>query len=273
MDDQFDTILASLTRPPVFPLRKGEIDEIRQMADIRFPVNQRQGRLLRCVNPCQTAPKALLIHGWGGNPFMLKLQKDLLQHLGYRISMPFLLGHDPSHPESCSIPEQVHLLMQLQEREGVFDLVIAHSAGGLITALAATLGFKVANIILISSPSSFPELLERKLKDFSTASHHRIALHHHYLNDASAGPELMSRKVFSGLQASSLVIHGSADRKIDVQDALSLHQQLPESELVLVNGTGHLGILNHKMTLQAITDYLCRPASGTKGVKRNAWPY
>lgn len=68
MDDQFDTILASLTRPPVFPLRKGEIDEIRQMADIRFPVNQRQGRLLRCVNPCQTAPKALLIHGWGGIP-------------------------------------------------------------------------------------------------------------------------------------------------------------------------------------------------------------
>ncbi|NKI73717.1 alpha/beta hydrolase [Dickeya sp. CFBP 2040] len=273
MDEQLNTILTSLTRPTLFPLRKGEIDEISQMTDIRFPVKQRQGRLLSCLSQCQTAPKALLIHGWGGNPLMLKPQRDLLQQLGYRVFMPFLLGHDPTHPQASSIPEQVQLLMQLQEREGEFDIVIAHSAGGVIAALAATQGFMLSNIILIASPSSFPDLLEHKLREFPVISGLHTALHHRYSNDLSAGPELMSRQVFARLKASALVIHGTADRKIDVQDALSLHRQLPESELVLVHEAGHLGVLNHDTTLQAISGYLCRPMSRIQGVKRYARPY
>lgn len=273
MDQQLSAIIAVLTRPNVFPLRRTERDEMQRMEEVCVQVNQQRSRLLSPIGKKPGSPKALLIHGWGGNPFMLRPQRDILQQLGYQVYMPFLLGHDPAYPEPCPVHDQVHLLLQLQQQVGEFDLVIAHSAGGVIAALAAAQGFIISNLILLAAPRSFPALLEHKLNESAARPELHAALSHRYALTCDHIPELMSEAIYAAPAARALIIHGTADRKIPFQDALAIQEQQPSAGLILVDNAGHLGLLQHQTTLQAITGYATRHAFRPEGAQHHARAY
>lgn len=256
MDEQLSAIIRSLRQPNLFPLRKSEHNEMSQMESYVIEAGGCLSRFFVSLSKRKAAPKALLIHGWGGNPFMLTPQKAILQQLGFDIYLPFLSGHDLDYPTPCSVPDQIQLLLKLQQQMGEFDVVIAHSAGGVIAALAATQGFMLHQLILLASPRSFPALLDYKLNEKMPFPGLRAALHDTFFRHYGAIPALMSETLFSALDAHVLVLHGTADCKIPCQDAESIHLQLARNSMLLIDDTGHLGLLQHQATRQAVSDYL-----------------
>jgi pimeloyl-ACP methyl ester carboxylesterase len=60
---------------------------------------------------------------------------------------------------------------------------------------------------------------------------------------------------FSGARV--LIMHGTQDQRISPADARQIHAQLPDSQLQMIEDTGHLGILSHQRTQQTLARFLC----------------
>lgn len=172
MDTQLASLIERLAKPCVIPMRSAESRQLAAMKAEVVTCGPYRSRVLVKENHDLQAKSALLLHGWGGHPIMLSETQTLLQARGYRVYMPFLLGHDPQVPASCDLPGQCSLLLAMQATYGPFDSVVAHSAGGIITAMAHWLGFTLDRVALLSSPASLPSLLQHSLAQLQAPEHH-----------------------------------------------------------------------------------------------------
>ncbi|MFU2318501.1 alpha/beta fold hydrolase [Rahnella sp. PCH160] len=256
MDNLLVSLIEKLSKPAVFPMRSSEVHQITLMRTETLHCGPHSSRLLIAKSPVQSAKKALLLHGWGGHPLMLAQAKDILLAQGYEVYLPFLLGHDPQTPAPCDFPAQCQLLLTLQNTFGAFDTVVAHSAGGLITALAASLGFRFSRLVLMSAPASLTSLLQHYLRQNHLPEPYLAPLYAWY-QFRFPGPEMPATDSFFALgEIPALVLHGQQDTKINHDDARKIHLQLPNSQLALIEDTGHLGVLTHHRTQYELKAFL-----------------
>lgn len=174
---------------------------------------------------------------------MLSELRALLQAQGYRVYMPFLLGHDPQSSASCDFPGQCPLLLAMQARYGPFDSVVAHSAGGIIMAMAHWLGLKLDRVALLSAPASLPSLLQHALSHHQLGRQHLTLLDNYYQNRYAMPAALHTARPYTFSGARVLIMHGDQDLRINPADAGHIHTQVTDGQLQMIEGTGHLGIL------------------------------
>ncbi|MFJ4389503.1 alpha/beta fold hydrolase [Pseudomonas soli] len=258
MDTQLASLIERLAKPSLLPMRPTESRHLATLKTEVVTCGPYRSRVLVYPNHDPQAKSALLLHGWGGHPMMLSEVRALLQDSGYRVYMPFLLGHDPQSPASCDFPGQCPLLLALQVRYGPFDSVVAHSAGGIIMAMAHWQGLILDRVALLSAPASLPSLLQHALSHQQIGRHHLASLDSHYQSRYPMPASLNTAHPYTFSGARALIMHGNQDQRIAPADAGRIHAQLPDSQLLVVEGTGHLGILSHPRTRQALARFLCR---------------
>lgn len=257
MDNQLASLIERLAQPSVLPMRPTESRQLAAMKTEVVTCGPYRSRVLVKEHHDPQAKSALLLHGWGGHPMMLSATQTLLQTQGYRVYMPFLLGHDPYAPASCDFPGQGPLLLAMQAKYGPFDSVVAHSAGGLIMAMAHWLGFTLNRVALLSAPASLSSLLQRSLVLHQAPRHYLPLLSTHYQGRYPMPADLHTAHPYTFGGARVLIMHGKQDQRISPADARQIHAQLPDSQLHMIEGTGHLGILSHQRTQQALANFLC----------------
>ncbi|QWA13897.1 alpha/beta hydrolase [Sodalis ligni] len=257
MDTQLALLIARLARPAMFPMRTAESQQLAAMTTETLCCGEHRTRVLINENRDPQAKNALLLHGWGGHPMMLSLTKNLLHARGYRVYMPFLLGHDPLAPACCDFTCQCQLLLMMQKTFGTFDAVIAHSAGGIITALSYWLGFRFNQLVLLSAPASFYSLLRHYLMQNHVAEHYLTSLCAYYQSRYPVPTALQTESLYTFNAARVLIVHAKQDRKIHFADAQQIQAQLPNSQLEVIEDTGHMGILSHQRTQQVLAAFLC----------------
>jgi pimeloyl-ACP methyl ester carboxylesterase len=267
MNNRLDSLIEKLSSPAVFPMRASEAQQLALMRTQTLHCGSHRSRILISGNPGYGAKKALLLHGWGGHPLMLAQAKDILQAQGYEVYLPFLLGHDPQTPAPADLPVQTQLLLTLQTTFGTFDTVVAHSAGGLITALSASLGFRFRKLVLMSVPASFTSLLRHFLRQNRLPVQYLAPLCAEYRSRFPAAGMPETDALFGLGEIPALIVHGQQDNKINHADARKIHHQLPNSRLELIEDTGHLGVLTHVRTHHALASFL--RAAGTGDEKRS----
>ncbi len=256
MDNLLLSLTDKLSMPAVFPMRPSELQQLVLMRTQTLHCGPWRSRVLISKGPAQTAKKALLLHGWGGHPLMLARAKDILLAQGYEVYLPFLLGHDPQTPAPCDFPAQCQLLLTLQKTFGAFDTVVAHSAGGLITALSTSLGFRFSRLVLMSAPASLTSLLQHYLRQNHLPDTYLTPLCAWYQARYPAMEVPATDSLFAPCDIPALILHGQQDTKITPADARKIHRQLPGSKLALIENTGHLGVLTHQRTQYELNAFL-----------------
>ncbi|MBY8946710.1 alpha/beta hydrolase [Pseudomonas sp. SH10-3B] len=257
MDSQLASLIERLANPTVLPMRPTESRQLAAMPTEVIDCGPYRSRVLIRENHEPRAKNALLLHGWGGHPLMLAEAQTLLQAQGYRVYAPFLLGHDPRTPASCDLPGQSALLLAMQARYGPFDSVVAHSAGGLITAMAHWLGFSFNRVALLAAPASVPSLLLHSLRQHRAPGHYLAPLSGYFQSRYGLPADVRAAQPYTFSGPRVLIMHGKQDRRISHTDAGHIHAQSADSQLHMIEDTGHLGILSHQRTRQALTRFLC----------------
>ncbi|AHL34088.1 hydrolase [Pseudomonas brassicacearum] len=267
MDTQLASLIERLAQPCVMPMRTTESHQLATLKTEVMTCGPYRSRVLVKEQRDPHARSALLLHGWGGHPMMLYEAQTLLHARGYRVYTPFLLGHDPHFPAGCDLPGQSPLLLAMQATYGPFDSVVAHSAGGIITAMAHWLGFSLDRVALLCAPASLSSLLQHSLAQLRVPAQHLPSLRTYYQSRYPLPAALQTAQPYALRGARALILHGSQDQRVDPADARQIQAQWPDSQLHMIEGTGHLGILSHPHTQQALDRFLC--AQNADHEKRN----
>ena len=143
-----------------------------------------------------------------------------------------------------SAPEMARALDAVMGEVGAPDAIIAHSFGGVVTALAMAKGLEPRRVALIA-PAAFPlrfvdefvralRLSERTGAALRSRSERRIRFD---------WDQLKVLPVFAGARNPALVVHDQQDETIPVEEGRQIAAAWPGAELVLTQGLGHRGVL------------------------------
>jgi len=200
--------------------------------------------------------RMLLVHGWQGRA--AQFAEVVARFEGDATIVAF---DAPAHGESRGRTADIGLWIQAiraLDAQHDFDVIVAHSFGGLAALRARLAGLVRARVVSISAPPSTDAVMgayatQVGLTDAVTAR----------VNDALArrlGPVMASIAMGSGeagVGASRiLIVHDRADRAVPVVAARAIESAWPgETTLMLTDGLGHNRILAADDVLDAIATF------------------
>lgn len=202
-------------------------------------------------------PTVLLHHGWGGRGSQLGAFVDPLLERGFRVVTYDAIAHGASPGRTNSLVEMAATLGEVSSRlDGLFG-VIAHSLGGLATALALTNGMRLKRAVFICPPSDmlyYTDLFCRSLGFSSRVQDRmlllfedRLQMRFHDLDGVA-----LARRQRTPL----LIFHDRDDRDVRADQVRRLHRAWPGSHLVETSGLGHRAILREPAVVAASARFL-----------------
>ena len=248
-------------------------------------VESESGRLFYASHrsECDQAPTLVLIHGAGGShlhwPGALR---NLAQAEVYALDLP---GHGRSGAKGrSSIADYADSVLGFMDALGLDSVVpIGHSMGSAIAlTLALNVPDRVGGLILVGSGARLrvlPDLLAGTLEDFESTV--KTIVEYCYgggvadvMKRAAVGQMLeLSPQVvhddfaacdafdvmddLGAIRAPTLVVTGTEDIMTPPKYARFVAERIPDSRLVLVEGAGHMVMLEQPNTVaQAISEFL-----------------
>ena len=191
-----------------------------------------------------SGPIVLLVHGWEGRGTQLGRFVEPLVRAGFRVIALDLPAHGESSGTRTDLIECTEALRKVGRDVGPIAGIITHSFGGAITTLALERGLDAKAVVLIASPSSIHDVLQRfeALIGLSAAGSRafRSAIERQTRVNV-ADVEIFER--VAGLQVPVLIVHDRGDREVPFHDAERLAARWPGATLVPTENLGHRRIL------------------------------
>ncbi|OSN08964.1 hypothetical protein AU510_03080 [Lonsdalea britannica] len=260
-DVKLAALLSDFACPRPRPLRRQEIAWRQTTPASRLTIADGQG----CWREqgATHEPKALLLHGWGGDASLFGPLADALSAIGWHVIIPDLLGHGDASATSCGYAAQLQWLNALECRFGHFDLIVAHSAGALLVEIARAQGALMSRARLsLAGPVTLISLFECYLSQTLQAGFDAAELAAAYLDDQHLPPSLLVSEPCSS-DDKLLICHGNNDEVIPVKDAKRLAARHPHSTLWLPADTGHMGLVQHPELAQRVARFCPLPEGRT----------
>jgi pimeloyl-ACP methyl ester carboxylesterase len=210
------------------------------------------------------APHALLSHGWESYGLSYALVIERLRELGFAVTAVDHVAHGESGGDTSGLPrfaEVLHTVAQHLAGQGIgIDLGVGHSLGGGAWLMAATrLGVQPRQLLLLAPFIDTPELLGKWLKLHGLPQSAREGMQHAML--ALHGPTTMA---FADMDTSALaarlsvpttVLQDPKDFIAPMRHARRLAEANPLVRCVKAPGVGHVGVLFHPTTLDALAQF------------------
>jgi pimeloyl-ACP methyl ester carboxylesterase len=203
------------------------------------------------------APAVLLAHGWGGYAAQMRGFVPRLLAEGLRVVAYDQPAHGLSEGKLTGLPDFAGALAAVAAHHGNVRHVIAHSLGGIATALALSRGLQLQRAVLVSPPSDLvghsrqfarwywmPEPLRRAMQ---AAIEERFGLRWFELEIPRLAPRL---------KTPALVIHDHGDSIVPWTQGAALARAWPGARLLSTVGLGHGRILESDITLRAAADFI-----------------
>ena len=210
------------------------------------------------------APAVLLAHGWGGHAAQMRGFVPRLLAEGLRVIAYDQPAHGLSEGKLTGLPDFAGALAAVAARHGNVRHVIAHSLGGVATAIALARaqssparGLRLQSTVLISPPSDLvgysrqfarwywmPEPLRRAMQ---AAIEERFGLRWFELEIPRLAPRL---------NTPALVIHDRDDGIVPWKQGAALAHAWPGARLLSTEGLGHGRILESDAALRAAADFI-----------------
>ena len=201
--------------------------------------------------------KVLLVHGWAGRGTQLyQIADKILENRMMTISFD-APAHGLSKGKTTNFPEYVAAINYINEIYGPFEAVIGHSFGGITSMAALVENPFTKKSIVIGIDYSINDVIDNFAKKLqlkqTVANKIKKHLTKIFKKDIeSVSPSETAKKT----TISTLVLHDTQDKDVDVSNAYKIRQNLVNGELLVTNGLGHRRILRDKKVIDRIIDFI-----------------
>lgn len=233
--------------PPHRPLSPGDLEVLGRAR--AFTVTS-EGRPVRAWQ-WGAGPVVTLMHGWGGAGGRFSAFVEPILAAGFSAVTYDGPGHGLTGRGLSSAPEIARAFDAVVAAVGTPHALIAHSFGGVVTALAMAGGLEPRRVVLIApaaDPLRFFDEFVRALKlsprtgaALRARSERRIRF---------AWDRLPVLPVFSRARSPVLVVHDEQDETIPVEEGKRIATAWPGAELMLTTGLGHRGVLRDQPVIR-----------------------
>lgn len=211
-----------------------------------------------CYWRAGSGPAVLLVHGWAScGKQMAKLAQSILNE-----SYSVIWFDAPAHGESTgwqtSLFEFSQSICEIQQREGEFEVVLAHSFGVPCSLYAIQNGLKVKKVIAIASPSTASSLIDRFCKIIKANSRiHELLTQRieKFIGELSI-EDIGALNMAHDIDQPSLVIHDKHDRMIRSREGRALQKNLKNSAFLETERLGHNRILNDPQVIKQCIEFI-----------------
>lgn len=205
-------------------------------------------------------PAVLLMHGWGGARAQMTGFVDPLLFAGYRVVAYDQPAHGESDGRMTNLLEIAPTMDLIQEKEGAFDAIIAHSFGTLVTSYALVkrnfpppsrlVYFGAFNRLLDSLPrfqaiAGLPDEIIAGLLNMIYENFGRGVL-----------DEIINETLTPQIQIPALMFHDVTDNVTPVEDSRAIARAWKEAIYIETNGLGHRGALQSKEIHGQVVEFL-----------------
>lgn len=207
-------------------------------------------------------PLVLLAHGWDGRGSQMGRFVKPLVESGFRV----VTFDGPAHGDSPGTwtnlvfyaREMVTITDDLVDRFGPLHGVVAHSFGSGASALAITLGMDVKKIVMVASPCSIQNVLDRftGFVEMGPRARQEFQSLIENMTGYRASQIEVDRMVdrMPGVQA--VLFHDPEDEEIPYSEAECIARSWKDSKLVTVKGVGHRRILKDPVVIEQTVSFL-----------------
>ena len=262
---------------PVLPVRPAERAVREHAARGRIVV---RGREIVTYSWGSGAETVLVVHGWRGRASQFAPIVRELRAEGFRV-----IGFDaPANGDSAGrrtdIRDYLAAIEAMQQRHGMFRVVIGHSFGALAALTAVREGTAAGGVVAIAGMADARYLVDSFAARVGVGAATADVLAGEFARRVVPDiPEPYARVDAAGRPLPDdvplLVVHDRADREVAASESLRLHAAHGErSRLVLTDGAGHVRVLGADATLDAVTAFvtgglgaLDRAGLGAEGVR------
>jgi len=207
-------------------------------------------------------PAVLLMHGWGGARAQMTGFVNPLLSAGYRVVAYDQPAHGESDGGTTNILEITPTMDLINDKEGGFEVIIAHSFGSLITSYALThrnfpppsrlVYFGAFNRLLDSLPrfqvlANLPDEIINGLRD---AIYENFG---HEVLDA-----IVNEAMVQHIDIPALMFHDTSDNVTPVDDSRAIANAWKSAQLVETSGLGHRGALQLNEIHEQVIGFLNR---------------
>ena len=227
------------------------------------------------------APVIVAIHGWGGSSAVMLPLMVPFHRAGYNLLLIDARNHGQSEKDSfASMPrfaEDVACAVQwLREQPDYRDsrvILMGHSVGGAAVLLAASRRSDISAVVTFGAFAHPGEITGRFL-EIASVPRLLIPLMLHYIEwrIGHRWEEIAPVTTVCRIRCPVLLVHGTEDTTVPVENAHRIHQACPREdvELLLMEGVGHSPVEGMELHAGAILDFLERAGSGTQRGKKPA---
>ena len=205
----------------------------------------------------ENARKILICHGFDSSSYRFdKYVVSLLQQ-GFEVYAFDAPGHGISDGKTINVLVYKDAIVAIQKQFGAFYGVMAHSLGGLATALAAEEMQEPANIVLIAPATE----TTRAINNFFTyiPLHHKTRTAFENLIQQMSGKTIewfSVTRALTHIPSAVLWLHDKEDKVCPYEDTLAAQQMhLPNVEFVITKGLGHSNIYRDNAMQKKIIDF------------------
>ena len=203
--------------------------------------------------------RLLFVHGWNGRSGQFSTLVDRLSNDGFDITTVDLPGHGNSDSGQTSLPQITDVLTEIVETNGPFDVLIAHSFGGVAGLNSIRLGVNYQKIVLISLGGyKVRPMFENFVGLFDLDKRYYadrlldLAETRFGVNPLEFGPNEFADKIMT----ETLLVHCNDDLESKKDISIMVHEKMPNSQLYLTNNLGHKKLLGDAAVIQRITDFI-----------------
>ena len=243
------------TPPPLG--RRAATQDSAAMADLeRFQIRRPDGAELIGFTT-GSGPLVLALHGWGGRAAQMTTMARHLTDAGFRVVAVDLPGH--AGGDTTDIKRMTAAIGDLIDVVGEPVAVIAHSFAAM--ALRLVFGDRAPATVVLLAPAlkvsdAFAVFADRaRLLPWTRASLWRRLQRW----DPAVFPSLDQITADDLPGAEVLIIHDPADDETPFATAAELAAVRPGTDLLAVEGVGHVGVLSSPQALEAVTRFVGRP--------------
>lgn len=243
--------------PSQYEVKSVDREILAKGNNYRLPYN---GGELAVTTWGDSGPQVLLMHGWGGARAQMTGFVEPLLNAGYRVVAYDQPAQGESDGKMTNVLEISPTMELIRQREGDFDVIIAHSFGTLITSYAlAILNYPAPSKLvyfgsfnrLLESLPRFQELV--KLPD-EIIEGLRAMIYENFSAEVLDGihNELMVQKI----NISALMYHDVDDATTPVSDSREIAKAWKSAKYIETNGLGHRGALQSKEIHEQVVNFL-----------------
>jgi pimeloyl-ACP methyl ester carboxylesterase len=208
----------------------------------------------------ESGPAVLLMHGWGGARAQMKGFVEPLLSAGYHVVAYDQPAHGESSGKMTNILEITPTMELVAQKEGYFDVIIAHSFGTLITSYALVnrnfpspsrlVYLGAFNRLLDSLPrfqvlAGLPDEIIEGLLNMIYENFGKDVLN-----------EIMNEALVQHIHIPALMFHDRSDNVTPVEDSRAIANAWMEAQYIETNGLGHRGALQSKEVHEQVIKFL-----------------